>query len=105
MTGCRLKRMEMSEMLDVIHVLFEEDLMPTWEHGFEVKNKVRESIYSSMYKTTYRYGDGSSVSGDPEWELGGVPESVVDKDAPPKPYIPPSTPEELSAILGAPLGE
>lgn len=92
-------------MLDVIHVLFEEDLMPTWEQGFEVKNKVRESIYSSMYKTRYKYGDGTGTGGDPEWELGGIPEPVVDGKAPPKPYFPPSTPEELSAIIGAPLGE
>lgn len=93
-------------MLDVIHVLFEEDLMPTWEHGAEVKSKVRESIYRTMYGTHYKYGYGSDVGRDPEWELGGTPESVVhDIPVTSKPYIPPSTPEELEEILGLPMGE
>lgn len=92
-------------MLDVIHVLFEEDLMPTWEHGAEVKSKVRESIYSTMYELKYKYGYSSDAGGDPEWELGGTPEPINAPEGTVKPYIPPSTEEELSAILGAPMGE
>lgn len=93
-------------MLDVIHVFFEEDMLPSWEQGAQVKSAVRKSIYSSMYGTEYKYvletertnsftadGVGSPTLYDE------VPEGVV------KPYFPPSSEDELSSILGAPMGE
>lgn len=92
-------------MLDVIHVLFEDDLLPTWEHGAETKSKVREAVYSSMYGIKYKYGYSATPGGDPEWELGGIPDPVNAPDGTVKPYIPPSTDAELSAILDAPMGE
>ena len=92
-------------MLDVIHALFEEDITPTWEHGAEVKSKVRESIYSSMYKRQYMYGDQTTSNIDPEWELGGTPTPYDAPEGTVKPYIPPSSNEELMDILGPALGE
>ena len=88
-------------MLDILHVLFEEDLTPTWEQDGQVKSKIREFIYQNLYNSEYKY----SYSSEPRigtWdpEIGGLPEEKSHK-----PYIPPTDETELFDILGSPMGE
>ena len=88
-------------MLDVIHVFVEEDMIPTWEHGAEIKTAARSSIYRELYDTTYKYGTSSDQSSSgSERNLYSEPmQGEI------KPYIPPTDPENLTAILGGPMGE
>lgn len=105
--------MESSEMLDVIHVLFEDDVLPTWEHDQDIKGKVRKSIYRQMYKRDYKYGSASAEGRTSEWEFGDTPTYDPEFDGiygPPtdgsiKPYIPPTDEDELFDIIGSPMGE
>ena len=90
-------------MLDVIHVFFEEDMIPNWEHATEVKSTARSSIYRELYGTTYKYASSKTTT-----QSGGIQEqSIYDEPSGGgiKPYIPPTNPEDLSSILGAPMGE
>lgn len=99
--------MEASEMLDVIHVLFEDDTLPRWEQDVEVKSRVRESLYRTMYGTEYKYGYESDQGRSSSWELGDASASAYDAplDGSIKPYFPPSSQEEMFNVLGAPMGE
>lgn len=89
-------------MLDVLHVLFEDDIIPRWEGDTQIKDEARRAIYRQMYGEEYRYGSGSAQGREAEFGT-----SIY--DTPPegeiKPYIPPTDPQELVNILGAPLGE
>lgn len=100
-------------MLDVIHVLFEDDALPKWEQDTEIKDKVRQSIYRTMYGHDYRYGQGSEHGRNAEWEFGGTPTHAPEFDgiyAEPtdgaiKPFIPPTNEDELFDIVGPAMGE
>lgn len=98
-------------MLDVVHVFFEEDILPRWEQDTEVKDKMRETIYRDLYKTEYQYGHSSSQGRNAQWDFDGPPPAADPSmyDAPTdgsiKPYFPASTEEELFDILGTPMGE
>lgn len=99
-------------MLDVLHVLYEEDVSPTWENGIEVKDRVREAIYDKLYNRKYQFASTEPETGRP----GGVtPDGFGgasfdasrfnEADLPPgeqpvKPYIKPMTEEELFKALG-----
>lgn len=98
-------------MLDVLHVFFEEDMIPRWEQDAQTKSKIRVALYDSMYKKKYKYAiDSSPRHADFDFDDEGVdtyepndlyapaPDGVV------KPYFPPTDPDELSSILGAPMG-
>ena len=89
-------------MLDVIHVFFEEDMIPTWEHGTESKDSIRKSIYRTLYGTEYKYAATTSRKSSFGSESG---ESIYDApEGTVKPYIPPTPVEELDSILGGPMG-
>ena len=96
-------------MLDIIHVFFEEDMIPNWEHGAELKSKSRSMMYRTMYGKEYKYGFTSDQGRDASWATNGGPPAASMYDEPIdgsiKPYIPPSTDEELFDIIGAPMGE
>jgi hypothetical protein len=98
----RLATLESSDMIDVVHVLFEEDSTPAYEQHMEVKSRVREMIYGDFYGSPYRYAyktntQQEALGFDPDMEL---PEPTRET----KPYIPPTNPEDLPGILDAPLG-
>lgn len=93
-------------MLDVIHVFFEEDMIPTWEQSAESKDTIRKSIYSNLYGTEYKYSisAGRSATFD---TFSGDYDDDIGYDAPPgtvKPFIPATPVEELDSILGGPMG-
>lgn len=91
-------------MLDVLHVFFEEDMLPSWEQGAQVKSAVRKSIYMEMYGTEYKYVLETDRTNS--FTTAGGPSIYDDTpDGSVKPYFPPSTEDELSSILGLPMGE
>jgi hypothetical protein len=47
-------------MLDVIHYLFEDDLLVSTAEESDAKSEVRSVIYRQLYGTTYKYGTSSS---------------------------------------------
>ena len=93
----------MDDMLDVVHVLFEEDATPLWEEHQKAKSHLRSSIYQQLYGQEYRYRvrEGSASS-----EPMSSPEmmDLPPEQMPVKPYIPPTDPEDLESVLGAPAG-
>jgi hypothetical protein len=58
--GIKLKEMELSDMLDVIHYFFEEDLLVSSSEESEAKTQIRSVLYREMYGTTYKYGVSKS---------------------------------------------
>jgi len=58
--GIKLKEMELSDMLDVIHYFFEEDLLVSSSEESESKTQIRSVMYRDLYGTTYKYGDNST---------------------------------------------
>jgi len=52
--------MEVSDMLDVIHYFFEDDLSFTSGEQAEAQSKLRTELYRSMYLTEYKYPISSS---------------------------------------------
>lgn len=91
--------MELSNLLDLLHYYFEEDTIPLNADQGEAKSRLRESMYPLLYDVEYEY----SVKTDPV-HTGNSPY------APPEegqvaPYIPPTSPEELQAMLGPAMGE
>jgi hypothetical protein len=91
-------------MLDVIHVLFEEDVTPLAEGHLEAKSAMRVSVYQNLYGREYKYpittsnGSSSTMSSD-----FGNPANLPPDQLPVKQYIPPTNPEDLPGILDAPL--
>lgn len=113
MSGLQLGEMEASEMLDVLHVFFEEDYTSVVSaEQVEVKNRIRKVMYREFYDKTYQY------SGKNEYEIDEPLDSKVDysdvkpfdpKEAARKPYIPPtefnpSAPKPFGKTIDAPLG-
>lgn len=116
MSGLQLGEMELAEMLDVIHVLFEEDLTDAVNaEQIDVKKKVRRVMYEEFYHKKY---SGIGSSNDREYIVDEPLNPNVDysdvkpfdpKEAARKPYIPPTTFDENSPLpfgktLDAPLG-
>ena len=118
MSGLHLPSMDSNEMLDVIHYLFEEDLIHAQSaEQIDAKEKVRSIIYRDFYGQTYRYGTKGTdynmsnevlqdgLVGDEEDEL----KPFDPTKAPIKPYFAPTNPDETSAKpfgknVDAPLG-
>lgn len=126
MSGLDLPRLSWSDMLDVLHFLFEEDNTYTSEEQMKSKLKMRESVYETLYDEPYKYkygetkknaapvdyGVASSPTGDldnlPYGEEGLTPFKPREQQ-PTKPYIPPTTfdpeaPKPFGTVLDAPLG-
>jgi hypothetical protein len=103
--------MESSEMLDVIHYLFEDDMRFTTGEEAEAQSKLRVELYR-LYGKEYEYGSAKSgttyggrayVSSD---DVGDFDASPVDVK---KPYVAPTqfNPESANpfgSVLDAPLG-
>lgn len=93
-------------MIDVLHVLFEEDATPSFENHEEIKSRVRETLYGDLYGRKYRYAlkrqtpEQEALDFDPDMELPDAPP----KKLPVKPFIPATDPEDLPGILDRPLG-
>ena len=105
-------------MLDVIHYIFEEDLIHAQSaEQIEAKEKVRSIVYRDFYDRKYKYGVGSNdynmsnevfqdgLVGDEEDEL----KPFDPTKAPIKPYFAPTnldenSPKPFGKNVDAPLG-
>ncbi len=115
MSGLQLSSMELADMLDVIHVIFEDDMTSVASaEQVDVKEKVREIIYRDFYETTYKYKTTKKR------QNAGFDNSVEDFDysditpfdpssQPVKPFVPatdfnPDMQKPFGSALDAPLG-
>lgn len=108
--------MEASEMLDVLHYLFEEDLLGGHPELAEAKTDIRTMIYRDLYRDTYNYGiegSGKKYNGTGEsLPKEGLYEDLRPFDplaGPTKPYTPPTdfdgeSPLPFGSVLDGPLG-
>jgi len=114
MSGLQLGEMELAEMLDVIHVLFEEDYTSALNaEQVDAKIRVRQVIYREFYDKTYSSTFSSNSYIDEETINPAVDYSDVKpfdpKEAARKPYVPPTefnpeSPKPFGKVLDAPLG-
>lgn len=100
--GLRLADMEMRDMLDVVHYLFEDDSRYSSAEEAESVSATRTSIYGRLYGTTYRYQIKSKARNNNASDTYSDPNVV-------KPYIPPTEFDPDSAnpfgsVLDAPIG-
>jgi len=100
--------MEASDMLDVIHTLYEDEALPRVEDEAKNRSNMRTAMWRHLYNKDYPfpYTESASQGG---MSAGGLPpdESLLPAETtgpkPVKPYIPPTDPEKLPQILDAPL--
>lgn len=114
--------MEASEMVDVLHYLFEDDFLSTHPEIVEAKSDIRTLIYESLYEEEYRYkvkksnttynANGQSVS-DGFYGAYDAEDDLTPFDpmagGPTKPYVPPTdfdgnSPLPFGGVLDGPLG-
>jgi hypothetical protein len=95
MSGLYLASMEASDMLDVLHYLFEEDIRFSTAEQAQAVDKGRQSIYQTMYGVDYKYAANSSsrsndftptASND---DFESITPFTPNKNAV-KPYVPPT---------------
>jgi hypothetical protein len=92
LNGLDLKELEVSDMLDVVHYLFEEDAVISSEAEFETKNNARDIIYETVYERKFAYSskkkkDFDEYSSEPFDKDGNYVPSTTNYV---KPYIPPT---------------
>ena len=121
MSGLNLREMEASDMLDVLHFLFEEDFISSSEEEARSRSAVREVIYRDMYEHEYAFplNNPSGVSNasnlaeaetydDLDAELSADIDPFSPRKPETKPFIPVSTFDVTAAKpfdgLDAPLG-
>lgn len=101
MSGIRLEEMYASDMLDVIHFLFEDDMAAASGEQSEARSQVRTILYREFYEKEYRYKSDSSSRSDyrssgPAYADGSPIDTFDDLEAfdplekskPTKPFIP-----------------
>lgn len=115
LSGIKLAELNAADMLDVLHVFFEEDLMVGSKEEAEAKTKGRQVIYKSIYNRTYKYGvtdSGQSYnySTASDGFVGEEEDKIDDPVKPPtKPFTPATDFNPDSALpfgnnLDAPIG-
>lgn len=77
--------MEASDMLDVIHYFFDEDMRYSTLEELQMHNSVRTTLFETMYERPYAYGKPSSSStaqNNSDGELKPfIPATEVDPEA------------------------
>jgi hypothetical protein len=97
MLGVRLLELDACDALDLIHVFLEEDSTHVSEAHLNSKIRVRDIIYGDLYGQPTRRRSGSEDARTGESEAPAAPAAET------KPYIPPTDPEKLATIVGAPM--
>jgi len=106
-SGLQLASMNASDMLDVLHFFFEEDLNYSTAEQAEAVSKVREMVYRDMYGLTYKYAYKQSKNKTKSFDADDdnydfddlVPYDPTSNSV--KPYIPPT---EFDAEVGLDFG-
>lgn len=116
MSGVNLAELDMSDMVDVLHYMFEEDMRFVSAEQAEAISRSRSMLYRDMYEKEYSYkfstGIGS-VATSIDQPLGHDDTSDIrpfdaERQAAVKPYVSPTKVDEDSArpfgtTLDAPL--
>ena len=116
----KLGELSLSDMLDVIHFFFEDDILnPGTKEGLDAKEAVRVSLYRELYNKEYTYTSSSSSRFDPnliddELSHDDIPMPVdpykeSGSALPPKPFVPAThsnanSGRPFGSIVDAPLG-
>ncbi len=106
--GIKLEELEIRDMLDVLHYLFEDDLSVYSAEHFESKNKVRKSVYPILLGKPYKFSMDESPKNQYDFDDYSMPTQKIDRSV--KPYMPPTNfnpdaPNPFgSALREAPLG-
>lgn len=118
--GMKIAEMEGTEMLDVIHYFFEDDLLVSTSEEVEAKSTVRTTIYEDLYGVRFKYkltpssknynAGGGKLPDDGFYgaqEINEFDPDPVKKVT--KPYVPPTefnpdSPMPFGRTLDAPLG-
>ena len=116
MSGIKLGELDMSDMVDVLHYMFEEDMRFASAEQAEAISKSRSMLYRELYEKeyTYKFSTGiGSVAASIDEPLGYDDVSDIrpfdaERQATVKPYVSPTKIDEDSArpfgtTLDAPL--
>ncbi len=85
MSGIKLTEIDASDMLDVLHYFFEEDVRSQSQEEIKVNNSIRDSIYETIYEGKYKRvfkRSNEPVSYDFDMD------EPLEKEAPIKPFNP-----------------
>lgn len=99
MSGLQLASMHASDMLDVIHYIFEEDMRFASAEESKATDAVRNSLYRDFYGTEYKYSASSSRPQSQGGEFDGFDSVTPYSPTATKPYIPPT---EFDPDMGLP---
>ncbi len=121
MNGINLKEMNASDMLDVLHYFFEDDMNYASAEQADAKDRSREIIYQDFYGHKYAYSN-TQTRANTNYSAGGqgiVKDfNTVDEEEkieafdpmkkPPKPFVPvtkvnASSPKPFGSVLDEPL--
>ena len=120
MNGLNLKEMDASDMLDVIHFFFEEDMNFASKEEADARSNSREIIYQDFYDYSYRYGSSNRSSNAGAQERRYIEEDIEESEESVVPFDPlkgptkafvPATPVDASmskpfgAVLDEPLSK
>ena len=101
MSGLHLASMEASDMLDVLHYLFEEDLRVSSGEEAKAVEESRKLIYSTLYNRPYKYartqGRSTSNGGDSFDDFAPITPYTPNAR---KSYIPPTEFDPDSGLPG-----
>ena len=111
MNNLNLKEMEASDMLDVLHFFFEEDMNYASGEQAEGRSRSREILYPDFYGYKYPYGGVSTSSAAnangniknfDDYEEDDVVVPFDPLKAPTKSFVPPTP---VNASMSKPFGE
>lgn len=116
MSGINLAELDMSDMVDVLHYMFEEDMRFVSAEQAEAISKSRSMLYRDMYGKEYSYKFSNSVGSvaasiDPPLghdDVSDIRPLDAKRQAAVKPFVSPTKIDENSArpfgtTLDAPL--
>lgn len=105
MNGLRLAEMELSDMLDVIHYFYEEDLNYASVEAAQMHEARRITLFKQMYGVDYAYASDNAknkaASNSATFDFDDL-EPFDPTNAPTKPYVPPT---EMDADSFNPFGD
>lgn len=91
MNGLDLPEMDVADMLDVLHFMFETDYTPPSEEAAKSRSAMRESIYPRLYGTEYNYALPKTSERHPGDGRFGAPDDIdldVEDEPLPEPFSP-----------------
>lgn len=90
MNGLRLEEMDLSDMLDVIHYFYEDDLNYASVEAAQMAEARRITIFKQLYDVEYKYASSTTktrTANNYDFDLDD-PVPFDPKKAPVKPFIP-----------------